>query len=57
MSARRSHTPPGEPLLDVRGLCVDYGTGPGAVHAVRDADLMLRSAEVLGLAGESGRPG
>jgi peptide/nickel transport system ATP-binding protein len=44
----------GQPLLDVRGLCVDYGAGPGAVHAVMDADLMLHSGEVLGLAGESG---
>jgi peptide/nickel transport system ATP-binding protein len=55
MSAPRSPAvPAGEPLLDVRGLCVDYGAGPGAVHAVLDADLMLRSGEVLGLAGESG---
>jgi peptide/nickel transport system ATP-binding protein len=40
--------------LEVRGLCVDYGTGPGAVHAVIDANLTLRPGEVLGLAGESG---
>ena len=44
----------GEPLLEVRGLCADYGAGPGAVHAVRDADLVLHRGEVLGLAGESG---
>jgi len=44
----------GEPLLEVRGLCADYGVGPGAVHAVRDADLTLHRGEVLGLAGESG---
>ncbi len=44
----------GEPLLDVSGLCVDYGAGPGAVHAVIDADLVLHRGEVLGLAGESG---
>jgi peptide/nickel transport system ATP-binding protein len=44
----------GQPLLDVRGLCADYGAGPDAVHAVRDADLMLHRGEVLGLAGESG---
>jgi peptide/nickel transport system ATP-binding protein len=44
----------GEPLIEVRGLRVDYGAGPGAVHAVIDADLTLYSGEVLGLAGESG---
>ncbi|HXJ24225.1 MAG TPA: ABC transporter ATP-binding protein, partial [Streptosporangiaceae bacterium] len=49
MTSRR-----GEPLLEVRGLCADYGAGPGAVHAVRDADLTLHRGEVLGLAGESG---
>ncbi len=42
------------PLLDVRGLCVDYGFGEDAVHAVADVDLTLHEGEVLGLAGESG---
>jgi peptide/nickel transport system ATP-binding protein len=44
----------GQPLLEVSGLCVDYGVGPDAVHAVVDADLVLHGGEVLGLAGESG---
>jgi peptide/nickel transport system ATP-binding protein len=41
-------------LVEVSGLCVDYGLGEGAVHAVVDAGLTLRRGEVLGLAGESG---
>jgi peptide/nickel transport system ATP-binding protein len=44
----------GEPLLEVSGLCVDYGFGDDAVHAVIGADLTLRRGEVFGLAGESG---
>jgi peptide/nickel transport system ATP-binding protein len=43
-----------EVLIEVRGLCVDYGLGDDAVHAVVDADLELRRGEILGLAGESG---
>jgi peptide/nickel transport system ATP-binding protein len=41
-------------LLEVSGLCVDYGLGQGAVHAVVNADLVLHPGEVLGIAGESG---
>jgi peptide/nickel transport system ATP-binding protein len=44
----------GEPVLEIRGLCVDYGVGEDAVHAVVDANLTLRRGQVLGLAGESG---
>ncbi len=42
------------PVLEVSGLCVDYGRGTAATHAVIDADLVLHRGEVLGLAGESG---
>jgi peptide/nickel transport system ATP-binding protein len=43
-----------EPVLDMQGLCVDYGRGSNATHAVIDADLTLHRGEVIGLAGESG---
>ncbi|MFC1409622.1 ABC transporter ATP-binding protein [Streptacidiphilus alkalitolerans] len=43
-----------DPVLEVRGLCVDYGVGANAVRAVTDATLTLHRGEVLGLAGESG---
>src|ERR1700731_3530661 len=52
--AEAGRSRPDEPLLEVTGLCVDYGIGPDAVHAVLDADLVLHRGEVLGLAGESG---
>ncbi|MFJ6014683.1 ABC transporter ATP-binding protein [Streptomyces sp. NPDC092952] len=43
-----------EPVLTIRALNVDYGTGDEAVRALRDVDLTLHRGEVLGLAGESG---
>ncbi len=43
-----------DPLLEIRGLSVDYGIGPGAVHAVDDVDLVIHRGEALGIAGESG---
>jgi peptide/nickel transport system ATP-binding protein len=46
--------PLGEPLLEIRGLSVDYGLGDRPVHAVDDVDLVIRRGEVVGLAGESG---
>jgi peptide/nickel transport system ATP-binding protein len=52
--ADESRTRAGEPLLEVRGLSVDYGIGPAATRAVSGADLTLHRGEVLGLAGESG---
>ena len=42
------------PLLEVRGLSVEYGVGQDAVRAVTEANLTLYPGEVTGLAGESG---
>ena len=53
-ATRAVNTTEAEPVLEIRGLCVDYGVGDQAVHAVMDCDLVLRRGQVLGLAGESG---
>ncbi|HET9186419.1 MAG TPA: ABC transporter ATP-binding protein [Acidothermaceae bacterium] len=42
-----------EPLLEIRGISVDYGVDD-PVHAVVDVDLTIHRGEVVGLAGESG---
>jgi peptide/nickel transport system ATP-binding protein len=45
----------GNPILNVRHLCVDYLAGENSVvHAVSDVSLSLRRGEILGVAGESG---
>jgi peptide/nickel transport system ATP-binding protein len=54
MTGQRAVGRVGAPLIEVHGLRVEYGLGPGAVQAVIDADLTLVSGSVLGLAGESG---
>lgn len=46
-------TPP-TPVLCIKGLCKTYGSGPGAVHALRDVNLQVRSGEFLVLLGASG---
>jgi peptide/nickel transport system ATP-binding protein len=43
-----------QPVLEIKGLNVDYGLGDQAVRAVRDVTLTLHCGEMLGLAGESG---
>ncbi|MET3805808.1 peptide/nickel transport system ATP-binding protein [Nakamurella sp. UYEF19] len=42
------------PLVEVSGLCVDYGRGSGRVRAVDGIDLTVNPGEILGLVGESG---
>jgi len=42
------------PLLDVRGLTVEFPTLDGVVRAVRGVDFMLAPQDVLAIVGESG---
>ena len=41
-------------LLDVKDLCVSFGTHDGDVTAVNDLNFSLRAGETLGIIGESG---
>ena len=43
-----------EPLLEIRGVSVEYGTGEDAVRAVDSVNLVIHRGEAVGLAGESG---
>jgi oligopeptide/dipeptide ABC transporter ATP-binding protein len=42
------------PILEIRGLGVDFETPAGRLHALRDVDLTVRPGSVLGIVGESG---
>ena len=42
------------PLLDVRGLTVEFATRRGVVQAVRDVDIRIAPGETVALLGESG---
>jgi peptide/nickel transport system ATP-binding protein len=42
------------PLLDIRGLCVEYLTQKGPVRAAEDVWLSIAKGQIVGLAGESG---
>jgi oligopeptide/dipeptide ABC transporter ATP-binding protein len=45
---------PSAPVLDVRGLKVDYATAAGSVGAVDGVDLVVHPGEFVGVVGESG---
>lgn len=43
-----------EPILKVQGLCTNFHTARGIVHAVQDVNFEVHKGETLGLVGESG---
>jgi len=51
---RRQTSEAGAPLLEIRGLDVEFRTTAGPVHAVNGVDLAVRAGEIVGLVGESG---
>ena len=54
MPAAEDPSSAAEPLLVVRGLCVDMNTPQGRIRIVDDLSLTVAPGETLGLVGESG---
>lgn len=50
----RPHVDALEPVLDIRGLCVDFTSGGRKLRAVNQVDLSIDQGEIVGLVGESG---
>ena len=46
--------PSHDPLLNIRGLSVEFPVRGGVVTAVSDVNLSIESGEIFGLIGESG---
>ncbi|MFJ6081338.1 dipeptide ABC transporter ATP-binding protein [Streptomyces sp. NPDC092369] len=46
--------PEGDAVVELRGVSVRFGRGPGAVQALQDVSLTVRPGETVGLVGESG---
>ena len=44
----------GVPLIDIRGLTVDFDAGQRVVRALHGVDLAIQGGEAVGLVGESG---
>ena len=44
----------GDPLIRIEGLCKTFGSGDGAVEALRDIDLVVEKGDIFGIIGLSG---
>ena len=44
----------GEPIIRIEGLCKTFGSGGGAVEALKDIDLTIEKGDVFGIIGLSG---
>src|SRR6266480_7788135 len=54
MNTKELNLNPGNTLLDIRNISVDYYAANGTVHALTDVSITLERGQILGLAGESG---
>ncbi|MEM9763916.1 MAG: ABC transporter ATP-binding protein [Pseudomonadota bacterium] len=51
---QKTRSEPSAPLLDIDGLCVEFPSRAGPVHACSDMSFHVGQGEVVGLVGESG---
>jgi dipeptide transport system ATP-binding protein len=54
VEAASADGPATSPLVDIEGLCVDFGSIARSVPAVEGVDLAIEAGEIVGLVGESG---
>src|SRR5438128_12289610 len=54
MNTKELYLNPGNTLLDIKNISVDYYAANGTVHALTDGSISLERGQILGLAGESG---
>src|SRR5438128_8919601 len=54
MNTKELYLNPGNTLLDIKNISVDYYAASGTVHALTNVSISLERGQILGLAGESG---
>ena len=53
-ASAREIRPPGEVVIDIRGITKVYQMGPNQIHALRGVDLKIRRNEYIAIMGPSG---